>query len=71
MAKRIPFGSNEIVVLDAVETILNQCSEGDVAITERDGRYGVTFVGKNMELNGWESAFETVEEAIQALQDNA
>jgi hypothetical protein len=71
MAKRIPFGSNEIVVLDAVETILNQCSEGDVAITEWDGGYGVTFVGKNMELNSWEGAFETVEEAIQAVQDNA
>lgn len=71
MAKRIPFGTNEIVILEAHEAILNQCSEGDVAISLFDGEgsgYGVTFVGKNMQLDGWDAPFDTIEEAVETIK---
>lgn len=68
MAKRIKHGENEIVIIESHETIMNQCSEGDVAISEFDGGYGVTFVGKNMQLDSWEGAFDTAEDAIEAVK---
>jgi len=71
MAQRIPHNGNEIVILDPHETILNQCSEGDIAITHCDEGYGVTFVSKNMQLDSWEGYFGTIYEAIDAIKDNA
>lgn len=74
MAKRIAFGINEIVILEQGETIHTQCSEGDVAISFYDGQsaesgYGVTFVGKNMQLDSWDGAFDSAEEAVEAVQN--
>ena len=71
MAKRIPFGSNEIVVLEANETVANQCSGGDVAIKNDDRGAWVYFVSNDGEVDSWDDPFETVEEAIKAVQDNA
>ncbi len=68
MAKRIQHGENEIVILESHETIMNQCSEGDVAISEFDGGYGVTFVGKNMQLDSLEGVFDTAEDAIEVVK---
>lgn len=74
MAKRITWGSNEIVVLEGYESIQSQCSSGDVAVSyfngedEGDG-WGVTFVGESGQLDGWGESFATADEAIESIRN--
>lgn len=75
MATRHQFGASEIVVLDGFETIMNQCSVGDAAVSYFNGRddsdgWGVTFVGENFELSGWDDAFDTAGEAVEAIRNS-
>lgn len=72
MATRHPWGDKEIVVLEAHETIRNQCEVGDAAVSYFNGEdgsdgWGVTFVGDNFELNGWDTPFATADEAVEAV----
>jgi hypothetical protein len=68
MTIRIAHAGHEIVVVDEDQTIANQCSPGDTAITKREGGYVVSFVGEDGEVNSWEDVFDAVEEAIHAIK---
>jgi len=68
MTIRIAHAGHEIVVVDEDQTISNQCSPGDTAITRQEGGYVVSFVGEDGEVNSWEDVFDAVEEAIHAIK---
>jgi hypothetical protein len=77
MAKRIPYINDaEFVILENHESILNQCDEGDVCISrwidEKKGIDGwsVTFVGKNGQLDGFDTPYDSPEEAIEQIKSN-
>lgn len=74
MATRHIWNANEIVVLEGYESIKNQCSAGDAAVSYFNGKdesegWGVTFVGEDGSLNGWDDAFATIEEAIESIRN--
>ena len=76
MATRHIWGKKEIVVLDGQETIQNQCEVGDAAVSYFNGEddtegWGVTFIGRNFELNGWDAPFDTVQDAVDQIQSMA
>ena len=74
MAKRITWNASEIVVLEGYESIQNQCSAGDAAVSYFNGKddsdgWGVTFVGDDGSLNGWGEAFASADEAVESIRN--
>jgi hypothetical protein len=71
MAKHIPHNGREIVVLDDNETVPARCDKGDVAIKKEKGGWRVVFVGEDGALSCWKTPFESADEAIKAVIENA
>jgi hypothetical protein len=62
----------EIVVLADHETVQNQCDKNDAAVKKGDdGLWYVVFVGEDGGLHGWDSGYETAEDAVNDIKQNA
>jgi|HubBroStandDraft_4_1064222.scaffolds.fasta_scaffold50756_8 hypothetical protein len=69
MTTRIAHAGQEIIVLDAGQTVANQCSPGDIAIVPDSRGHFVYFVGADGEVTGWDEAYATAEDAVKAVQN--